>query len=123
MAADQPNDALWQLLRPERRTAIVDVGANPITGEEPPYGAMLAKGLCTVVGFEPQEEALATLLARKGPLETYLPYAIGDGAEHTFHVCQMPGMSSIFEPDPLTKVPPCLERGRLSPSGDRGTRP
>ncbi len=50
-------DLLYRLLRPKRRTAILDVGANPIDGE-PPYKEMLAKRLCSVVGFEPQAEAL-----------------------------------------------------------------
>ncbi len=44
---------LAELIKPERLTAVVDVGANPIDGV-PPYRPLLAKGLCTVVGFEPQ---------------------------------------------------------------------
>jgi hypothetical protein len=53
-------DLLTDILRPERPTAIVDVGANPIDGD-PPYKAMLRLGLCDVVGFEPQPETLARL--------------------------------------------------------------
>jgi FkbM family methyltransferase len=92
-------DALFELLRPKRRTAIVDIGANPIDGD-PPYKAMLAAGLCTVIGFEPQAEPLAELERRKGPHERYLPYAVGDGGEHVLHVCREPGMSSLLAPDP-----------------------
>ena len=92
---------LARLLAPQRLTEVVDVGANPIDGD-PPYAAMLAAGLCRVTGFEPQEDALAELQRRKGPDETYLPYAVGDGGKHTLNVCVAPGMTSLLEPDPVT---------------------
>ncbi len=91
------DDELFLLLSPDRLTAVVDVGANPIDGA-PPYQPMLDRKLCTVVGFDPLESALDLLLGR-GPLETYLPYAIGDGTEQTLHVCHAPGMSSLRKPD------------------------
>jgi FkbM family methyltransferase len=91
-------DALSQLLAPARLTEVVDVGANPIDGE-PPYLAMLRAGLCRVTGFEPQEAALRELLGRKGPNETYLPHAVGDGQAGTLRVCHASGMTSLFEPD------------------------
>jgi len=97
-AAIQPRDLLFELLQPSRLTAVVDIGANPIDGD-PPYKGMLGKGLCTIVGFEPQESALALLNQRKGPRETYLPYAVGDGAPCTLHVCRAPGMTSLLKPD------------------------
>jgi FkbM family methyltransferase len=95
----QARDPLFDLLRPARLTAIVDIGANPIDGD-PPYKDMLASGLCTVTGFEPQPHALAELNRRKGPHEQYLPDAVGNGREHTLYVCQEPGMTSLFPPDP-----------------------
>jgi FkbM family methyltransferase len=93
-----PNDALFDLLNPQHLTAVVDVGANPIDGV-PPYQGMLAQGLCTLVGFEPQPDALARLDERKGPRERYLPYAIGDGRARVLHVCANAGMTSLLEPD------------------------
>jgi FkbM family methyltransferase len=92
-------DPLTEILEPQRATAIVDVGANPIDGE-PPYKRMLAAGLCDVVGFEPQTDALARLQAAKGPRERYLPYALGDGTHRTLHVCALEGMTSLLVPDP-----------------------
>lgn len=92
-------DAVADLLRPERLTAVVDIGANPIDSD-PPYKRMLASRLCTLVGFEPQAEGHASLNARKGDLETYLPYAIGDGTPGILKVCQASGMSSLFTPEP-----------------------
>lgn len=96
---DTPIDSLAQILAPTRPTAIVDIGANPIDGE-PPYKRMLAAGLCDVVGFEPQTEALARLKAMAGPRECYLPYAVGDGTERTLHVCGLDGLTSLKVPDP-----------------------
>lgn len=81
------------------RIKIVDIGANPIDGI-PPYLDLLRAGDADVVGFEPNREALAKLNARKGPYETYLPYAVGDGAKHTLHYCAAPGMTSLLEPNP-----------------------
>jgi FkbM family methyltransferase len=91
--------AVLELLRPERPTAIVDVGANPID-TDPPYKAMLAAGLCTVTGFEPQIDAYQELDRRKGPGERYLPYAIGDGRERMLTICHARGMTSTLQPDP-----------------------
>ena len=90
---------LSDLLRPERLTAVVDIGANPIDSD-PPYKRMLADRLCTLVGFEPQASAHASLNARKSDLETYLPYAVGDGKAGTLKICQAPGMCSLLTPNP-----------------------
>jgi FkbM family methyltransferase len=92
---------LWDILQPARRTRVVDIGANPIDGD-PPYKPMLQAGLCTVTGFEPQREALAELQRRKGPLETYLPHAVGDGGTHQLNICRASGMTSLFAPDAAT---------------------
>jgi len=96
---DPQTQILAQILAPARRTAIVDVGANPIDGD-PPYKAMLEAGLCEVTGFEPQGPALAKLEQKKGPRERYLPYALGDGTEHILHVCEQDGLTSLLVPDP-----------------------
>lgn len=90
---------LLDLIQPVRPTHVVDVGANPIDGD-PPYLGMLKAGLCKVTGFEPQPGALDELQRRKGPHETYLPDALGDGAVHTLFVTDIPGMTSLFRPDP-----------------------
>jgi FkbM family methyltransferase len=90
---------LHDLLKTQRLTCIVDVGANPIDGN-PPYLEMLRAGMCSVVGFEPQPQALAALKEEQGPLETYLPDAIGDGEEHVLRVTAASGMTSLLEPDP-----------------------
>ena len=96
---DPQTHILAELLAPVRRTAIVDVGANPIDGD-PPYKAMLAAGLCDVIGFEPQPQALARLEQMKGPHERYLPYVLADGTQRILNVCELEGMTSLLVPDP-----------------------
>ncbi len=93
--------SLIDLLRPDRITTVVDIGANPIDGN-PPYKPMLQRRLCRLIGFEPQLEALAKLNSRKSDLELYLSYAVGDGTEGRLRVCQARGMTSLFEPDKNT---------------------
>lgn len=91
--------ALFGLLAPERLTHVVDVGAKAGHGQ-PPYAPLIAEGLCHVTGFEPQQHALADLLSKCGPNENYLPYAIGDGGEHTLNLCRSDGMTSLLTPIP-----------------------
>jgi hypothetical protein len=91
------DDPLLKLLDVKRLTAVVDIGANPIDGD-PPYKTLLQKRGCRVTGFEPQAEALAMLNKRKGELETYLPDVIADGNQATLHICQAPGMTSLYRP-------------------------
>ena len=93
------SETMVDLLKPAARSTIVDVGANPLA-EIPVYRDMLARGLCTVVGFEPQATGLAKLNAQKGPHETYLPYAVGDGQPGKLNLCHGVGMSSLLEPNP-----------------------
>ena len=99
------SELLVDLLQPKRLTAVVDIGANPIT-DIPPYQAMLGKRICSLVGFEPQAEGLASLNAQKSDLETYLPYAVGDGMPATLRLCHAPGMSSLLAPNP--RILDCL---------------
>ncbi|MCW0235297.1 MAG: FkbM family methyltransferase [Ferrovibrio sp.] len=81
------------------RVKIVDIGANPIDGA-PPYATLLRGGNADIVGFEPNPDALAKLNEQKGPTETYLPHAIGDGKRHTLNLCASSGMSSLLTPNP-----------------------
>lgn len=90
--------ALVDLLAPARLTRVVEVGANPINDN--PYGALRDAGLCHVWGFEPGEEAFARLTP--SARETYLPVAVGDGTEQTFHLTKSISLASLLEPDPAT---------------------
>lgn len=95
-----------------RKTRIVDVGANPL--DDPPYGPLLRAGGCSVTGFEPQKEAYDSLLKTKGPDETYLPYAVGDGSTKTLHINRSSGMTSVFLPNqPALKAISLARWGKL----------
>lgn len=79
-------DPLAELLRPGRRTAIVEVdalSAAPVRS----YGELLSRGLCTVVGFVADAERMDALRNDAGPSETYLPYGHAFGA--------VPALSSV----------------------------
>jgi FkbM family methyltransferase len=97
VAAPEALRLLIDRLTPLRRTRIVDVGANPL--DAPPYADLLAIGACDVVGFEPQAEAYAKLDAARGPRETYLPFAVGDGSERRLNIYRRPGFTSQYLPD------------------------
>lgn len=86
---------LRDILAPERETTVVDIGANPFNGR-PPYALLRRSGLCRVVGFEPQPEALAALNEAKGEREHYLPYAVGSGDRETLYVTRNSGLVSIL---------------------------
>jgi FkbM family methyltransferase len=115
-------DTILAILQERSPTLVVDIGANPLDGGQPPYAPLLQQGLCHLTGFEPHPDALAKLNEQKGPHETYLPVAVGDGREHTLHVCQASGMSSLLEPDHKTLLmfPMLAEWGRVV---DRQTVP
>ena len=73
---------LLATLKPERKTRVADIGANPV--HVPAYQFLLDQGGCEVIGFEPDPRAFKELQEQKnGSNETYLPFAVGDDAEHT----------------------------------------
>jgi FkbM family methyltransferase len=78
--------------------SIVDVGAMR-EGQER-YHRLVADGLATVTGFEPNAEQFALLQGRGGPYR-YLPLCLGDGGPATLHITRWPGCSSLLQPDPL----------------------
>lgn len=75
------------------------------------YQTLLESGLADVYGFEPQEEALNALNARKSPHETYTPYALGDGREKQLHLYKSQGFTSIFKVDPDSSTHLGFEKG------------
>ncbi len=81
------------------RIKVVDIGANPVDGS-PHYAAWVKTGDADIIGFDPNAESLERLNKIKGPTETYLPYAIGDGGTHTLYVTACQGMSSLLKPNP-----------------------
>jgi FkbM family methyltransferase len=89
---------LHSILNLSCRVTVIDVGANPIDGEQA-FSRLMQTGRVQIVGFEPNRKALAILNKKKGPNEKYFPYALGDGEAHKLHHCFTPGMTSLFEPN------------------------
>jgi FkbM family methyltransferase len=92
-------DVLTKILQPHSLTVVIDIGASTIDGD-PPYRKMLDAGLCEIIGFEPQPEALEKLKKSASVHETYLPYVVADGKKGVLHLCKASGMTSLLEPDP-----------------------
>ncbi len=93
----------WHVLEqilslPPGAIAIADIGAA-FLGETPPYQPLLDSGAGRLFAFEPDARQLEALRRRLGATGTVFAEAVGDGAEHTLHVCNY-GWSSVFEPDP-----------------------
>lgn len=99
---EAPLRVLLQGLSLQRRTRVVDVGANPNVSDAP-YLTMMKQGLCDVVGFEPHPGAFADLEKIKGPRETYFPYAVGDGSAKVLKVYRKHGFTSVHEPSAAAK--------------------
>lgn len=93
-------ELLLDILRPERRTRIVDIGANPINGS--PYQKLIDLGAAEVWGFEPQKEALEKLKEKATPHEHYLPNAIGNGQKGLLRICRSEGFTSLLAPSQPT---------------------
>ncbi len=76
---------------------IIDVGAMDVGKDI--YAPLVEKGIASVLGFECVKAECERLNAMKRATHTYLPYAIGDGRERTFHECNFPMTSSLYEPN------------------------
>lgn len=88
---------LVRLLAPERKTRIVDIGANPINDN--PYAGLLEIGACEIWGFEPQKEAFDQLIARGAPDEHYFNAAVGAGKTARLNICASSGTTSLLTPN------------------------
>lgn len=78
---------------------IVDVGAASMGEGSDAYAALTGYAGTTLYGFEPNEEACRVRNAQATRNQKFLPYFIGDGSARTFHECENPLTSSLYEPD------------------------
>ena len=81
------------------RLKIVDVGAMSLGEGTDAYSPLTNATPCDVYGFEPVAAEFAKLKASAKPGHHYLPYFVGDGSARTFHECNFPMTSSLFEPN------------------------
>lgn len=78
---------------------IIDAGAMAIAGEGVEYNALLRERVGRVIGFEPVQSECDKLNAQGARNRVFLPYCVGDGSKRTFHTCNQPMTSSIYEPN------------------------
>jgi FkbM family methyltransferase len=78
---------------------IVDVGAMFIEEDPSPFAKLIEAGIAKIVGFEPVQAECDKLNSKAAQGSRYLPYAIGDGRKRTFHICNFPMTSSLYEPN------------------------
>ena len=100
--------SLVNMLRPERRTTVLDIGCSPID-EGIPYKRLLADGLCHVTGIDASAEAIKPLVEHQGPNEDYRTAVVGAGGIVDLHVMKAPGMTSVLkaDTDTLSFLPGC----------------
>lgn len=91
-------DLLVSLLAPERRTRVVEIGANPINDN--PYADLVASGHGEAWGFEADPRAFERL--RGSAAARFLPHAIGRGGPAKLHVTRMPSLTSLLRPSAET---------------------
>jgi hypothetical protein len=77
---------------------IVDVGPAP-PGVPPRWQGLLDADAAHVIGLEALEATCHAFAAQGSAHHTFLPLAVGDGAERTFHVTANPGYSALYEPN------------------------
>ena len=81
-----------------RRVRVVDVGAQSLGDGTHPYSPLAAMTAIDIVGFDPLAVRLEERAEREridGSLQL-LPYALGDGHEHTLYVNNNDATSSLF---------------------------
>lgn len=76
---------------------VIDVGAMALGPTQ--YGRLLELQIAQVLGFEPQPDECDRLNKEARPGCSYLPYAIGDGTEKTFHLANANFTSSLYPPN------------------------
>ncbi|HVV28482.1 MAG TPA: FkbM family methyltransferase [Rhizomicrobium sp.] len=86
------------LALPAGAIRIADIGAA-FLGEIPPYQPLLDNHLAILFAFEPDPHQSEALRRHLGVKAVVLQQAVGDGQEHTLHICNH-GWTSLLEPDP-----------------------
>lgn len=89
---------LYSLSPENGLVAVADIGANPINPA--PYQALLNAGLCTVYGFEPNEDAYNKLVENASDNEVYVNSAVGPYGKRKLYLYPASGFSSLYPLDP-----------------------
>ncbi|MCP9868714.1 FkbM family methyltransferase [Cyanobium sp. Cruz-8D1] len=93
--------AWFHFLRLQKPLRCIDVGALALKGDPDPWIHWAQIGCAEVLGFEPLKDECAKLndqAEANGIAMRYLPWALGDGNEHTLNITNEPMTSSLFKP-------------------------
>jgi FkbM family methyltransferase len=94
---------IFQVVPPCPRIKVIDIGAMA-TGDDI-FTPLVQAGLASIIGFECVQAECDRLNAASAGVHTYLPHAVGDGRERTFHTCSASMTSSTYEPNkPLLEL-------------------
>jgi hypothetical protein len=81
---------------------VLHAGALEVPGREPIYADLVRQGVCKAVAVDPcEDEDRRTASVAAGRFTRYHDATLGDGAEHTFHLCRMRSRSSLYEPNEM----------------------
>lgn len=92
---------LASIIKPKRKTRILDVGAKPFADGRTQYTVLRLAEVCKVWSFEPQQEEFERLQKLQGhdQNEYILPYALGDGQKQELKICLSSWFTSLLEPN------------------------
>ena len=89
--------SLSELIQPETRITILDVGAS--LTEMPPYAHLIASGMVRLIGFEPDKTECEKLRNHYGKPHEFFPYFIADGNPAVFWETTWFATGSLFKPN------------------------
>jgi FkbM family methyltransferase len=89
-----------------RRPRLIDVGAQTLGPGSHIYDALMRYCEIEIIGFDPLQERLVERQAAEGGAHlTLLPYALGDGREHTLYINNHDATSSLYPLNPAGNAP------------------
>ena len=89
--------SLLEILPPEDRITILDVGAA--LNEHPPYQPLVDAGRARIIGFEPDAQECETLRREFGEPHRFFPHFVGDGRPAVYHETNWVLTGSLYEPN------------------------
>lgn len=89
--------SLIELLAPEGRVSIADIGASYL--EPPPYDGLVKQELARIIGFEPNHEECEKLRQMFGDPHQFHPEFVGRGGPATFYETSWVYTGSLFKPN------------------------
>jgi FkbM family methyltransferase len=91
----------FNFLELDRPLRCIDVGVLGLADNPVPWVRWAEEGCAEVLGFEPLQlecDQLNDQTTKAGVAIRHLPWALGDGKEHTLHITNAPMASSLFPP-------------------------